>query len=78
MKDVNTIANLLSVDGAADTFWREAHSRNKDVNGPSRGLIGTAMTSAVCRRRLGLRPGARRRRAAGCGSSSRGGGCSTT
>ena len=50
-----TLANLLAVEGAPETFWREAHSRNKDVNGPSRGLIGTAMTSAVCRRRLGLR-----------------------
>ena len=46
---------MLAVEGAPETFWREAHSRNKDVNGPSRGLIGTAMTSAVCRRRLGLR-----------------------
>ncbi|EOD14893.1 hypothetical protein EMIHUDRAFT_448270 [Emiliania huxleyi CCMP1516] len=52
---LGTLANLLAVEGAPETFWREAHSRNKDVNGPSRGLIGTAMTSAVCRRRLGLR-----------------------
>ena len=32
MKDVNTIANLLSVPDACDVFWREAHSRNKEVS----------------------------------------------
>ena len=60
MKDVNTIANLLSVDGAADTFWREAHSRNTDVQGPSRSLIARAFTSAACRKRLNLHARTRR------------------
>jgi len=54
MKDVNTIANLLAVPGACDTFWREAHSRQKEVHCPSRSLIARAMSNAICRRRLKL------------------------
>ena len=55
MRDTSTLANLLAVEGAPETFWREAHSRNVDVNVPARGLVGTAMGSAACRKRLGLK-----------------------
>eukprot|EP00962_Isochrysis_galbana_P030031 scaffold9715_cov113-Isochrysis_galbana.AAC.7 len=55
MRDTATLANLLAVDGAPETFWREAHSRNAEANVPARGLIGTAMGSAACRKRLNLK-----------------------
>ena len=55
MKDAGTVANLLAVAGAADTFWREAHSRNTEVQGPSRSLLALAFSAPPCRRRLGLR-----------------------
>ena len=41
MKDVPTISNLLAVEGAAHTFWREANSRNTQA-----GAIGINLAMA--------------------------------
>ena len=54
MGDVNTLANLLGVGGACDTFWRECHSRLPDVQRPARSLVARAFGHAACRKRLRL------------------------
>ena len=50
--DVNTLANLLSVRGACDTFWRESHSRREDIRRPARSILARAFGHSVCRKRL--------------------------
>ena len=54
LNDVNTLATLLAVPGACDTFWREAHSRHADIQRPARSLIARAFGHAACRKRLRL------------------------
>ena len=52
LNDVNTLATLLAVPGACDTFWRESHSRHLAIQRPARSLIARAFGHAVCRKRL--------------------------
>ena len=54
LNDVNTLATLLAVPGACDTFWRESHSRHLAIQRPARSLIARAFGHAVCRKRLRL------------------------
>lgn len=54
LNDVNTLATLLAVPGACDTFWRESHSRHLAIQRPARSLIARAFGHAVCRKRLCL------------------------
>ena len=52
LNDVNTLANLLAVRGACDTFWRESHSRRDDIRTPARSILARAFGHAACRKRL--------------------------
>ena len=54
LKDLNTLATLLSVPDACDTFWRESHSRREDIRTPARSILARAFSNAACRKRLKL------------------------
>ena len=52
LKDMSTLATLLSVPDACDTFWRESHSRREDIRTPARSILARAFGHATCRKRL--------------------------
>lgn len=52
LKDMNTLATLLSVPDACDTFWRESHSRREDIRNPARSILARAFGHGLCRKRL--------------------------
>jgi len=51
---MSTLATLLSVPGACDTFWRESHSRREDIRTPARSILARAFGHPICRKRLRL------------------------
>ena len=52
LKDMSTLATLLSVPDACDTFWRESHSRREDIRTPARSILARAFGHSACRKRL--------------------------
>ena len=52
LKDMATLATLLSVPDACDTFWRESHSRREDIRTPARSILARAFGHSLCRKRL--------------------------
>ena len=54
LKDMSTLATLLGVPDACDTFWRESHSRREDIRTPARSILARAFSNAACRKRLKL------------------------
>ena len=54
LKDLTTLATLLGVPNACDTFWRESHSKREDIRTPARSILARAFTNSVCRKRLRL------------------------
>ena len=52
LKDMSTLATLLGVPDACDTFWRESHSRREDIRTPARSILARAFGHATCRKRL--------------------------
>ena len=52
LKDMTTLATLLGVPDACDTFWRESHSRREDVRKPARSILARAFGHTICRKRL--------------------------
>ncbi len=54
LKDMSTLATLLGVPDACDTFWRESHSRREDIRTPARSILARAFGHSLCRKRLRL------------------------
>ena len=52
LKDMSTLATLLAVPNACDTFWRESHSRREDIRRPARSILARAFGHSLCRKRL--------------------------